>query len=46
MVYHAAAHGIKIEQVESSLHGDLDLRGFLGLDRTIRNGYQRIGLKL
>jgi len=46
MVYHAAARGIAIEQVESSLDGDLDLRGFLGLDPTVRNGYQQIRLKL
>ncbi len=46
MVYHAAARGICVEQVESSLEGDLDLRGFLGLDPTVRNGYQQIRLKL
>src|SRR5262249_32207169 len=46
MVYHAAARGIAIEEVESSLDGDLDLRGFLGLDPTVRNGYQQIRLKL
>jgi len=46
MVYHAAARGIAIEQVESTLDGDLDLRGFLGLDPTVRNGYQQIRLKL
>jgi uncharacterized OsmC-like protein len=46
MVYHAAARGIPIEWVESSLEGDLDLQGFLGLDPTIRNGYQQIRLKL
>jgi uncharacterized OsmC-like protein len=45
MVYHAAARGIKIEQVETSLDGDLDLQGFLGLDPTVRNGYQQIRLK-
>ena len=28
MVYHAAARGIAIEEVESSLEGNLDLRGF------------------
>ncbi len=46
MIYHAAARGIEIERVESSLSGDLDLRGFLGLDPTIRNGYQGIQIKL
>jgi len=42
MVYHAAAKAIEIEEVESSIEGDIDLRGFLGLDKTVRNGYQQI----
>ena len=42
LVYHAAARGIPIEEVESKLEGDLDLRGFLGLDETVRRGYQGI----
>lgn len=46
MVYHAAARGIAIDQVESLLEGNLDLRGFLGLAPQIRNGYQGIRLTL
>ena len=42
MVYHAAARGIHIEEVESSLQGDIDLHGFLDLDSKVRNGYQGI----
>ena len=42
MVYHAAARGIKIDSVESRLEGDLDLRGFLGLSKDIRPGYQTL----
>jgi uncharacterized OsmC-like protein len=42
MVYHAAAKGITIEEVESSIDGDIDLRGFLGLDKNVRNGYEQI----
>lgn len=42
MVYHAAARGIEIESVESRIEGDLDLRGFLGIDPTVRNGYENI----
>ncbi len=42
MVYHAAARGIEIEEVESSMEGNLDLRGFLGLDKNVRNGYENI----
>jgi uncharacterized OsmC-like protein len=42
MVYHAAARGIQIEEVESSLEGDIDLHGFLELDKTVRKGLQGI----
>jgi uncharacterized OsmC-like protein len=42
MVYHAAARGIQIEEVESSLEGDIDLHGFLELDKNVRKGYQGI----
>jgi len=42
MVYHAAARDIQIDEVESSLEGDLDLHGFLELDKKIRQGYQGI----
>ncbi len=42
MVYHAAARGIHIEQVESSLEGDIDLHGFLALDKNVRQGFQGI----
>ena len=41
-MYHAAARGIKLESVESSYAGDLDLHGFLGLDPEVRNGYEKI----
>ena len=46
MVYHAAARGIAIEDIESSLETDLDLQGFLGLDPTVRNGCQQIRVKI
>lgn len=42
MVYHAAARGIEIEEVESTFEGDIDLHGFLGLDENVRKGYQGI----
>ncbi len=42
MVYHAAIRGIKLEEVESNLEGDIDLRGFLGLSDEVRRGYQEI----
>lgn len=42
MIYHAAAMGIELESVESTLEGDLDLRGLLGLSDEVRNGYQNV----
>ncbi len=42
LVYHAAARGIHLDSVESRLEGELDLRGFLGLDPTVRKGYKHI----
>jgi len=42
IVYVAAARGVDLLSVESTLEGDLDVRGGLGLDDSIRNGFQRI----
>jgi uncharacterized OsmC-like protein len=42
LIYHAAAQGIKIDEVETSFSGDLNLHGFLGLEENIRNGYEKI----
>lgn len=42
MALHAAARGIFIDSIESKFEGDLDVRGFLGLDESIRKGYQEI----
>jgi uncharacterized OsmC-like protein len=42
LIYHAAAQGVKIEDVETTLSGDIDLHGFLGLDENVRNGYKKI----
>jgi len=42
LIYHAAARGIVVEAVESKVEGDVDLRGFLGLDENVRNGFQNI----
>ncbi len=43
-VYNAAARGIKVESLEFTLEGDLDLRGFLGLSDDVRPGYEGIRL--
>ncbi len=42
LIYHAAYRGIKINELESELEGDLDLQGFLGISDDVRRGYQNI----
>jgi uncharacterized OsmC-like protein len=42
IVYHAAARGIALDGVETTIEGDLDLQGFLGLDSGARPGYEQI----
>lgn len=43
--YNAAAQGIKIDELELKVEGDLDLHGFLGLSGDVRPGYQNIRLR-
>lgn len=38
----AAARGIELTRVRSTVEGAIDLNGVLGLDPTVRNGYQAI----
>ena len=38
----AAARGIELTEVHSTVEGDIDLLGILGLDDTVRNGYEQI----
>ena len=40
----AAKLGIALEGVEARVEGDLDLRGFFGLDDSVRPGFTRIRL--
>ena len=42
MVYHASVQGIEIESVESSLEGDMDVRGMLGLSDDARKAYNKV----
>lgn len=42
MCYHASALGYKIDSIESQFEGDLDLQGFLGISKNVRNGYDNI----
>ena len=45
LVYHAAAKGIKLQEVETRAEGAIDLHGFLGLDDGVRRGYKNIQIK-
>jgi uncharacterized OsmC-like protein len=42
LIYHAAAKGIQIDELELELEGDIDLQGFLGLSPEVRNGFQEV----
>lgn len=45
LVYHAAVRGIEIEELESELDGDIDLRGFFGLSNDVSKGFENIKVK-
>jgi uncharacterized OsmC-like protein len=38
----AAARGVRLSSVRSTVEGDIDLRGILGIADDVRNGYQQI----
>jgi uncharacterized OsmC-like protein len=38
----AAARGVTLSEVQSTVEGDIDLRGILGLSNEVRNGYQQV----
>ena len=40
----AAVRGIKLNKVESTVEGNIDLNGILGLDKGVRNGFQQINV--
>ena len=42
LIFHAAAKGVKINKVESTLEGDIDIRGLLNLDDSVKVGYESI----
>jgi uncharacterized OsmC-like protein len=44
IVYSAAARKVELTSVESTLTGDMDVRGALGVDEEPRNGFERIGV--
>ena len=39
---YATAMGIELDRVSVELEGDIDLRGFFGVDESVRAGYQTI----
>ena len=41
----AAARGVRLTEVHSTVSGDIDLNGILGLDPEVRNGYQGITVR-
>jgi len=41
----AAARGIELTEVTSTVEGDIDLNGILGLDPQVRNGFQQIRVR-
>ena len=41
----AAARGITLSEVSSTVEGDIDLLGILGLSDSVRNGYERIRVR-
>ena len=42
LVYVAAARGVHLTEVESTLEGDMDVQGALGLSDDYRNGFEQI----
>jgi uncharacterized OsmC-like protein len=42
LVYVAAARGVHLTEVESTLEGDMDVQGALGLSDEYRNGFEKI----
>lgn len=41
----AAARGIKLNSVRSTVRGDIDLRGLLGISNEVRNGFHDIAIE-
>lgn len=43
-IYNAAAQGIRVQELEMDVEGEVDLHGFLGLSEKVRPGYENIEL--
>lgn len=46
MVYHASVRNIRIDAVESSYTGDMDVRGLFGLAEDVRKGFNKVSVKM
>jgi uncharacterized OsmC-like protein len=46
IAYVAAARGVELTSIESTLAGDLDARGAFGLSGDVRNGFEQIRVSL
>ncbi len=45
-VVNAAVRGIRLEKLEIELEGDIDLRGYLGIDESVTKGYEELNFIL
>jgi uncharacterized OsmC-like protein len=41
----AAARGVQLTEVTSTVEGDIDLNGILGLDAGVRNGFEKVRVR-
>jgi uncharacterized OsmC-like protein len=46
LVFSAAARGVRLTSVESTLEGDMDVQGAMGLSDEFRNGFERIRMTI
>ncbi len=42
MVYHSATRGIRIDELQSNIEGDIDIRGFTGIASDVPKGFGEI----
>jgi len=45
LVAYASARGLKINSIRSELEGDLDIQGFMDVDKSVPTGYKEIRFK-
>lgn len=46
LVLHAAARGIRIDEITTELEGDLDVRGLIALDDSVSAGYEEVRMRM